>query len=153
MPIIRCGCRVTTAIRVMEMLLVLLASIAPGCTICICTGRLSHTGMYRTGKGECLPQTFLTEHHTVLAVTPVSRICDMRSQQPCVRLPARPGTQKCAMMSARGQSLRALSWQCARVMRKEGYHALSKSKKAAFLDVSSSLMASIIKSACPSACN
>ena len=30
----RCGCRVTAAILVMEMLLVLLASVASGCTIC-----------------------------------------------------------------------------------------------------------------------
>lgn len=30
----RCGCRVTAAILVMEMLLVLLANVASGCTIC-----------------------------------------------------------------------------------------------------------------------
>ena len=34
MPMMRCGCRVTAAILVMEMLLVLLAIIASGRTIC-----------------------------------------------------------------------------------------------------------------------
>jgi len=109
MPIIRCGCRVTAASLVMEMLLVLLASIAPGRTICICTGRLNQTGMCRTGKGHCLSATILTEDDTSLAVSPVSRICD-------IRFPARPGTPAGALMSVIGQLLRALSRQYARVM-------------------------------------
>ena len=116
MPIIRCGCRVTAAILVMEMLLVLLASIAPGRTICICKGRFNQTGMYRTGKGHCLLATILTEDSTSFAVSPVSRICHIRSQQPGVRFPARPGTQAGALMSVVGQLLRALSRQYARVV-------------------------------------
>lgn len=42
MPMIRCGCRVTAAILVMEMLLVLLAISASGRTICATSCTSSH---------------------------------------------------------------------------------------------------------------